>query len=237
MKPECIDGEWGPDGPEGRALGEAVGENLARHRRRCRLDLDTLAERSGIPVDLLVLFEAGQAVPSLRTLWRLATALDVPFGALLSATRPEPTTFRVVRGSRGQLIASRSGQLRSRALFPLGDPCAPEVYELTLAPHCFEAAPAHGRETFEHVTAVRGALVIETDDHQARLGLGDALFFRADRPHRYRNPSSCDAVAHLVIAYAWNIARMMPTAPSEAGRQPGALLTAIPEVRSRERPS
>jgi len=133
------------------ALGAAVGDGIAHHRRRRGLDTSTV---------------------------------------------------RIVRGTRGRVVASTSGRFRSRAAFPLGDPYAPEVYELTLAPGCFEDARPHGRNTCEHLTVVRGQLVVQTDDRQARLATGDALFFRADRPHSYRNPTSSETVAHLVMTYA-----------------------------------
>ena len=184
------------------AVGAAVGDGVAHHRQRRGLDLDMLGARSGVPVDLLALVEAGQAVPNLRTLWSIATALEVPFAAVLARTGVEPSTFRILRGTRAPVVASTSGRFRSRAVFPLGDPHAPEVYELTLAPGCFEDARPHARNTFEHLTVVRGQLVVQTNDRQARLAPGDALFFRADRPHSYRNPTPSETVAHLVMTYA-----------------------------------
>jgi transcriptional regulator with XRE-family HTH domain len=186
----------------GCELGASVGDNLARHRRRRGIDLDTVAERSGVPVDVLALLEAGQAVPSLRAMWAIATALEVPFAALLAPPGLDGASFRVVRSNRGRTIESTSKQVRSRALFPLGDPYAPEVYELVLGAGCYEKAGAHARNTFEHLTVVRGMLVVQTENQQARLGPGDALFFRADRPHSYRNPTSVETVAHLVMTYA-----------------------------------
>ena len=184
------------------ALGAAVGDGIAHQRRRRGLDLDALSARSGVPVELLALAEAGQAVPHLRSLWAIATALEVPFAAVLARTNADTSTFRIVRGTGGRVLASTSGRFRSRAVFPLGDPHAPEVYELTLAPGCFEDARPHARNTYEHLTVVRGVLVVQTDGRQARLAPGDALFFRADRPHSYRNPTTSDTVAHLVMTYA-----------------------------------
>jgi len=192
----------GPDGPEGRELAAAVGDNLARHRLRRGVDLDRLAAETHIAVDLLALLEAGEAVPSLRALWALATALEVPFGALVARTGLTGAAFHVRRADRGRLISSASGRFRSRALFPLGDPYAPAVYELTLAPGCFEKAEAHGRNTYEHLTVVRGMLVVYAGEQLARLAAGDSLFFRADEQHSYRNPTSTDTVAHLVMSYA-----------------------------------
>lgn len=192
----------GPDSPDGRAMAALVGGNVAFQRARRGIDLDTLSARSALPADLLALLEAGQAVPSLRAVWALATALAVPFGALLAQTHGTESVFRVQRADRGRRLASAGGGFRSRALSPSGDPRAPEVYELTLAPGCFEVAAAHARDTFEHLVVVRGTLVVRAGDAEAVLGAGDALYFRADGPHSYANPTAEETVVHLVMAYA-----------------------------------
>ena len=205
VKAERLDALSGPDSAEGRALGAAVGANLARHRKERGIRLERLAERCGIRVSLLRALEGGQAVPSLRAIWHLATALEVPFGALLADTvlwRASDPDFRVQRAGRGHVISSADGRFRSRPLFLEGDPRAPEVYELTLAPGCLEEASAHAPRTFEHLTVVRGRLVVHSGDSTVELGAGDALFFRADLRHSYENPGTADTVAHLVMSYA-----------------------------------
>jgi transcriptional regulator with XRE-family HTH domain len=205
VRAERIDSLSGPDSAEGRALGAAVGANVARVRSERGLPLERLAERSGIRVNLLQALEAGEAVPSLRAIWHLATALEVPFGALLANTMLSRTSnpdFRVQRAGRGHVISSADGRFRSRPLFLEGDPRAPEVYELTLLPGCLERAEAHARNTFEHLTVVRGRMVVRSGDSTAEIGPGDALFFRADLPHSYENPGSEDTVAQLVMSYA-----------------------------------
>jgi quercetin dioxygenase-like cupin family protein len=45
-------------------------------------------------------------------------------------------------------------------------------------------------------------LVVQAGDRLARLAPGDSLFFRADEAHSYRNPTSAQTVAHLVMSYA-----------------------------------
>lgn len=205
VRAERADTLRGPDSPEGRELGRAVGLNVARFRLERGLELEPLARRTGIRTDLLAALEAGNAVPSLRAIWHLATGLEVPFGNLLAHTllsvAGDPD-FRVQRSDRGRVIASATNQFRSRVLYLEGDPRAPEVYELTLEPGCREDAHAHAGDTFEHITVIRGELVIRSGESEARLGQGDALFFRADQPHSYFNPTSEQTVAQLVMSYA-----------------------------------
>jgi len=204
VKAERLDSLSGPDSPKGRALGAAVGANVARYRTDRSLPLDALAERSGIRSPLLRALENGQAVPSLRAIWHLATALEVPFGALLANTmlsRAGDPDCRVQRSGRGHVISSADGRFRSRPLFFEGDPRTPEVYELTLVPGCLEEATPHAPRTFEHVTVVRGRLIVRSGAASTELGPGDALFFRADLPHSYENPGREDTIAQLVMTY------------------------------------
>jgi XRE family transcriptional regulator, regulator of sulfur utilization len=202
---ERRDALLGPDSPEGRELARAVGANVVRVRQQRGLDLGALAVRSGVPLERLSAFEAGQAVPTLRAIWHLATALEVPFGELLRDTLFSSAMagdFRVQRADRGRMLASASGRFRSRVLFLEGDARSPEVYELTLAPGCREQAEPHAPGTYEHLVVVRGSIVVRAGDDQTRLDAGDAIFFRADRPHGYENHTDAPAVAHLVMSYA-----------------------------------
>lgn len=205
VRAERKDSLSGPDSPEGREMGRAVGKNVAALRAERGIDLATMAERSGIREDLVVALERGGAVPSLRAVWHLATALRVPFGSLLANSMFSNVVdpdFRVQPANRGRVIASADNRFRSRVLFREGDARAPEVYELTLEPGCFEEAHAHAPDVFEHLTVITGELVVKSGEAEAKLGPGDTLFFRADQAHSYFNPGHVPSVAHLVMSYA-----------------------------------
>lgn len=203
MAVERADCLLGPESPEGRELARMVGANVGRERAKRGLHRAAVAAKVGLSDEQLGLVECGQAVPSLRGVWALATALGVPFGALLAlqGAGVDSSGFRVQRVGRGRVISSSSGRFRSRALFTPGDPGTPEVYELTLAPGCMEDAEAHAPDTFEHITVVRGTLVVRAGTSRAELGPGDAILFRADVPHGYENPGDGDVVAQLVMTY------------------------------------
>jgi len=202
VRDERTDTLQGPDGPDGRALAAAVGSNIERYRRKHNLTCEQLAERTEITVPLLERLEHGDLIPSLRAVWTFATALEVPFGALVAYPGRPDVTFSVRRAGHGRIVASSDNGFRSRALSPLGHPEAPEVYAISLAPGCVEEAHAHAPGTYEHLVVTSGTLVVSTGSDATTLEPGDALFFRADVPHRYENPGNVETTAHLVMSYA-----------------------------------
>ncbi len=199
---ERTDALLGPDGPEGRALAAAVGSNIERFRRKHGLTREELAKRTDVTVELLARLEHGELIPSLRAVWIFAAALEVPFGALVAYPGRPDVTFSVSRAGHGRVVASSDNGFRSRALSPLGQPEAPEVYAISLAPGCVEDAAAHAPGTYEQLVVTGGTLVVSTGSDATTLEPGDALFFRADVPHRYENPGDAPATAHLVMTYA-----------------------------------
>ncbi len=145
--------------------------------------------------------ELAQSVPTVTVLWKIATALEVPFSALISASGARGAT--VVRRADARTVASEDGLFASRALFPFDQSRGTEFYELTLAPSGVEVAQAHAVGTMENLVVAAGTAEIEVNRERVELGTGDSLTFHADQPHAYRNPSSTvGAVLYLVMTYA-----------------------------------
>lgn len=177
-----------------------VGANLRRLRTQRGLSLEQLAGLSGVSRAMLCQIELDQSVPTIKTLWRVARALDLPFSALISSASTPATT--VLRAGAARILSSQDGSFTSRALFPLTAPRRTEFYELRLAPQSFESADAHPPATVENLVVARGQLVLEVADERHTLGPGDAAVFEADRSHVYRNPGARETLLYLVMIYA-----------------------------------
>ena len=184
-----------------RALREAVALNVARLRRNAGLEIEELAAASGLSVEHLAALESSGATPGLRALWALAHVFEVPFGILLSGAACTTTDFHLLRSGGTPVVDSGSG-FHTRPLTAAADPREPDVYEVTLAPGWVEVASSHAADTFEHIVVVRGTLGIEVAESGATLAVGDAVFFRADRPHTYRNPGVTESLLVLTMVYA-----------------------------------
>jgi transcriptional regulator with XRE-family HTH domain len=198
-----LDGEGDAPGGGDKALDELpvqLGHNLRRLRTRQGHSLERFAKLCGVSRAMLSQIETGKSAPTIGVVWKIANALDVPFAALLDGQKQRGTV--VLRRDEAKILASSDGRFTSRALFPYDGSRKVEFYEMRLAAGHVEFADAHAPGTTENILLAAGALEIRPDGEQARLlSPGDAILFEADVPHSYRNPSSQEAVAYLVMSY------------------------------------
>jgi transcriptional regulator with XRE-family HTH domain len=176
-----------------------VGESLRRLRNDRGLSLEKLAQIAGVSRAMLGQIELGQSTPTIKTLWKISRALDVPFSALLSGKEPHGTTL--LRASQTRRLTNEKGTFVSRALFPLGGPRRVEFYELRLAPRAEEHAVPHSHGTTEMLAVNRGHIEVQIRGESYSIAEGDVLTFEADAPHVYRNSTDTESLAYLVMTY------------------------------------
>jgi transcriptional regulator with XRE-family HTH domain len=181
-------------------LTPVVGGNLRRLRSQRGLSLEKLSRLSGVSRAMLGQIELGQSAPTINVLWKIASALGVPFSGLISAR--QEGSVHVLRAGQAKLLTSHDGAFSSRALFPFDSPRRVEFYQLTLRPGAQEKADAHNPGTVENLVVAQGAVEIEADGRRELLEAGDAIVFEADVPHVYRSRSSSESVMFLVMTYA-----------------------------------
>jgi len=181
-------------------LAPVVGSNLRRLRVKRGLSLEKLAKLSGVSRAMLGQVELGQSAPTINVLWKISTALAVPFSALIGSRQTGGPA--VLRAEQAKVLSSHDGRFRSRALFPFDEPRRVEFYELRLAPRCEEKADAHAPGTVENLVVASGAVEVDVGGGREILRAGDAMVFEADTAHVYRNASDADAVLYLVMTYA-----------------------------------
>nr|WP_294507374.1 XRE family transcriptional regulator [uncultured Rhodopila sp.] len=204
--PQSDDSADGPNSDTHHAseLAIAVGRNLRRIRTRQGFSLERLAKASGVSRAMLGQIETGKSTPTIALLWKVATALGVPFATLIAA-RDETGTV-VLRKSHEKLLSSSCGRFTSRALFPFDGERNVEFYELRIAPFHLEQAEAHAGGTRENLVVHSGSVEITVgSDRPVLLREGDAIIFDADVTHSYRNAEAGDAIVYLVMTYVERI--------------------------------
>ncbi len=180
-------------------LTPIVGANVRRFRADRGWSLQRLADESGVSRAMLGQIELEQSAPTINVLWKIASALGLPFSALLREAEQSPIV--VLPRANARLVRSRDGKFSSRALFPADRPRNVEFYELRLAPRATEHADAHVSGTCENLLVAQGALELVVGAERRVLEAGDAIFFPADEPHTYRNVGAEEVVSYLVMTY------------------------------------
>lgn len=172
----------------------ALGSRIRELRQRRELSVGELAHLANVSKSLISQIERGVATPSIDTVRKLASALDVPvFSLFLEDADSELVVRRRHRRSvriQGSGVAREvlSPSLHGRMVmlwvtFPSGETNHPN--------------PVHhvGEEC---VVVVRGALEVTLGDQVIRLETGDSMGFDSALPHFFSNPG--DETAELVVA-------------------------------------
>lgn len=182
----------------------AVAANLRRLRTRKGFSLERLARASGVSRAMLGQIELAKSAPTVNVLWRIATALHTTFSSLLGGEGE--STVLVLREQTAARLRSADGLFTSRPLFPFGrGPRRTEFYELRLAPGGVELASAHPPDTTENLVVSAGRLSIQVHGKEHILETGDAIMFRADVEHSYKNLGDTPTIMFLVMTYAADI--------------------------------
>ena len=180
-------------------LSIIVGENLRHLRRKSGLSLEQLAAKSGVSRAMLGQIETGKSAPTINLLGRIAEALKVSVPSLIS--NPASGGTVIVPRDRATVLASSSGGLTCRALFPWGDPQSIEIYEVTIVARHREDVAAYEPGVKKALVVLAGEIeVTVAEDSPAHLSEGDSIVFNADSPHTLHNPGDKDAKAFLVVA-------------------------------------
>jgi transcriptional regulator with XRE-family HTH domain len=160
-----------------------VAQKLKELRKSLGLSLDEVATRSGVSRAMLSQIETLKTNPTIAVLWKIANGLQVSFADLLQLEAAPDV--RLSRAKQARYLFSEDGAFKSRPLLSNVPGHQVELYELHLQPESQQEADAHPAGTYEQLIVQSGKIELELESATYSLGPADALFFPADRPHRY----------------------------------------------------
>jgi len=174
-----------------------VGQRLRVLREERGISMRALARRSGLSANALSMIERSLTSPSVSTLNKLATALEVPITAFF---RQEPVREQVVfrKASERSRVPFMRGLIEGLG----GESFVGRVEAFLLTLESGGSSGPHGMLHTGHelVFCLRGTLEYEVEDQHFLLEPGDNLIFAAQLMHRWRNPGNSVANAIIVIS-------------------------------------
>ena len=178
-----------------------LGGSIRARRTALGLNLDALADRSGVSRAMLSDIERGAKNPTVKVVSQIAAGLGCTVSDLLGEPAPgAPDALQVVRqGERRVLIDPQSGVER-HLLAPAFVRRNLEIVWYSIPPgQSTGAFPPHPAGTAEHLTVVEGQLRCRLGTEEVLLAAGDSLFFPADVAHAFANPGAVPCHYFLVI--------------------------------------
>lgn len=174
-----------------------IGKNLNNIRKQKNLSLDKVAELTGVSKAMLAQIEKGGSNPTVTTLWKIATGLNVSFSYFME--EEDMGIVHVCHNDIKPLIESDE-KMRVYPLFPYDNSRKFEVFTIELEAGCNHQSLPHNEGTEEYIVVTKGQMEVIIGDSTYKLLYGDAIRYFADKSHSYRNITN-DTVSFQHIIY------------------------------------
>ena len=175
-----------------------VGSRIRKIRDLQKLSLRALSERCGLSANAISLIERGENFPTVSSLHRLATGLDVPMTDFFQ--KKMGVSAISVKKSQGLSFQNNLATLESLGIGLPNQQLEP--FRMTVAPEGdnLNDPISHPGEEFVHCQD--GMVSYWVGDQEFVLSAGDSLLFDATLPHCWKNQYKKPSAVILVFQTA-----------------------------------
>jgi len=173
-----------------------IGLTLKKLRKDRQLNLQELAELTGVSKLTLGNIERGETNPTLGVLWKISTGLSLPLMSLFSTA----SNVTLSQAGKGLRIV---GEQKNWVIEPIFQTTinGVEMYRAYLQPSSIYQPEKHHSDTTEIVSVMTGTITMQVNENLYILNQYDSINFKADGIHTYINNSDSIAVLHIVLKY------------------------------------
>ncbi len=175
-----------------------IGERLKELRTARQMTLDDAAEQTGVSKPMLGQIERGQSIPTVTTLWKIATGFKVPLSAFLEGPRAD---YSLVTIGAQAAVSEDDGRMRAYPIFPYDPVQNAEVFYIEFDPGCHHRSARHSSCVYEYIFVQSGTLRLVLDGNEVTVAERQAIRFRADIPHAYHTPFGTLCAVYNIIFY------------------------------------
>lgn len=172
-------------------LTHYLASTLKTLRKQRDWSLSRLSEATGVSKAMLGQIERNESSPTVATLWKIATGLNVPFSTFIAP--PEAEQLPTFDPQQQAMVVT--------PLFPWDPELRFDHFSILLAPGALSESTPHETGVIEHVIAIHGELEMRIDGQWRVLHAGEGVRFAGDQPHAYRNSSGKTVHFHSLIHY------------------------------------
>ena len=177
-------------------INQAIAKNLTAIRTGQGISISKLARATGLSKAAISQIEQGEGNPTISTLSKLASALRVPYSAILDPADHEPVAVCL---DDVPLKVSPDGTTRTRTYYGFAPDRDFEVLMLEFEPDSSQTLPAL-RDATRYLIVTSGMLVAEIGEFSYFLTDGDTISFDAADSCVLKNEDPAAAEAICVSA-------------------------------------
>ena len=181
-----------------------VGLRLRSLRDQQGLSLRALAERCGLSINAISQIERSENSPTVSTLHRLATALNVPITDFFQEEAKQTVVF--VKQDSGLRSQSDGVVMKSLGIGLFNQQLEPFLMQIEPGIANIDDPVSHPGEEFIH--CLEGEVDYCVADRVFRLEGGDSLLFDATQPHAYRNQSQKQVTIIMIFQSSRGLLRV-----------------------------
>ena len=183
-------------------IAQYLAATLKTLRQQRGWSLSKLAEETGVAKAMLEQKKRNETSPTVATLWKIATGLNVPFSVFI--TPPESSGEQAFDPQQQAMVVT--------PVFPWDPELCFDHFSITLAPGAVSESTPHEKGVIEHVVVISGTLYMCVVGQWYSLCAGAGLRFAGDLAHAYRNSGEQTAHFHSIIHYPKEKAAGKPAA-------------------------
>ncbi|RKN86842.1 helix-turn-helix domain-containing protein [Paenibacillus ginsengarvi] len=176
-----------------------IGHNLQSIRKQMGLSLDKAAGLTNVSKGTLHQIERGDLQPTVTTVWKIATGLNISFSSLL---KDDDAAVTIAARKDVPDVTEDNGTCRVYVLFPFDPQTRIETFTMEVDPGGRYTSSPHRTGVREYIAVVSGVFRIEVNGEAYTLGAMQAIRFAGSVPHSYMNESDRLAVLHITMHYA-----------------------------------
>lgn len=184
---------------EANELSQKIGLILRRLRRERGWTLDDMAQVTGVSKPMIGQIERGETNPTVVTLWKITSGLNLPFSVFLQDF--EPPLVQLVPQRSQAIVKDDGGAYIVRNLVAIRHPHSSDLFEILLRANASHSSEPHGPSVNEAIWVHQGELCLSIEREEYVLNTGDSVQFVADTPHAYQNRSSTDCLFVVMLVY------------------------------------
>lgn len=164
-----------------------IGHHIKEYRKREKMTLANLAEKTGMSVSYLSMLERGLNSPTIENLNIICQALGITLTALIE--KLDTTSSIVTHSGKRQVIFEDSS-----SLYEAATEGEHQMSSVIMTVTDCEKHESHGHVADEVGYIISGSLVMTVDGTDYPLNAGDCIYIEANRSHSYRKTGNENCV-------------------------------------------